>query len=99
MSGTVTHTDSTLIFTPDQALNPNTVYTATITSGAKNTIGIPLAGNYVWSFTTVAIVPTVISTDPLNNATGVAVEPLYETVPATGVEPCFKVNVDVVIVV
>jgi hypothetical protein len=30
----------------------STVYTATITTGAKNVAGTPLASNYVWSFTT-----------------------------------------------
>src|SRR5437016_2569350 len=51
-------------------------YTATITTGAKDLAGNALASSFVWSFTTGAaldITPlTVISTDPANGATGVA---------------------------
>lgn len=72
IAGAVTYSGNTASFTPTAALLLNTVYTVTITTGAKNTIGTPLAGNYVWSFSTgVLTAPTVISTDPANNATGV----------------------------
>jgi len=71
--GTVTYLGSTATFTPSVALNPNTIYTATITTGVKNVAGIPLSVKHVWAFTTSALLaPTVISTDPLNNASGVA---------------------------
>ena len=62
------------IFTPASNLLLNTLYTAMITTGAKDVAGNALANNYVWSFTTAAAVtsPTVISTDPVNAATGVA---------------------------
>jgi len=64
-------------FTPASNLAPNILYTATITSGAKNLTGIALANNYVWSFTTGAIAvitsPIIISTDPVNAATNVPV--------------------------
>jgi len=33
-------------------LPPSTVCTATVTTGAKDTTGIPLASNFVWTFTT-----------------------------------------------
>jgi hypothetical protein len=72
VAGTVTYSGSTATFTPSALLAANTVYTGTITTAAKNTAGTPLVNNYVWSFTTGALSgPTVIATDPLNNATGV----------------------------
>lgn len=73
IAGTVSYTDLTAFFTPSSPLAMNTVYTATITTGAKNTGGTALANTYVWTFTTGSLTaPTVISTDPANNATGVA---------------------------
>ena len=72
VTGTVTYsaTGSVASFTPTVALTYNTVYTATITTGATDTVGAPLAANYSWSFTTVTQ-PVVLSTVPLNAATGV----------------------------
>jgi len=72
--GAVSYAGTTVSFNPTMdALLPNTVYTATITTGAKNAAGTALASNYVWSFTTAAlVVPTVTSTDPLNDAIGVS---------------------------
>src|SRR5438309_2077497 len=40
--------------TPVSTLAPNTVYTATITIGARDLAGNALAANFVWSFTTAA---------------------------------------------
>ena len=72
VAGTVTYSGNTASFTPALPFSASTVYTATITTGAKNVAGVPLANNYVWTFTTGAsIAPTVISTDPANNATNV----------------------------
>jgi Ice-binding-like/Bacterial Ig-like domain len=79
--GTVTYSGNTAYFTPTISLLPGSVFTATITTGARNVAGTPLANNYVWTFTTgTAIAPAVISTDPADNATGVA---LNKTVTAT----------------
>jgi hypothetical protein len=41
-------------FTPSSNLALSTLYTATITTGAKDELGIALASNFVWSFTTAA---------------------------------------------
>jgi hypothetical protein len=71
VSGVVTYTGSTVTFTPTGNLLPGTVYTGTISTGALNSDGTPLQADYVWTFTTGTIPPTVISTDPINNATGV----------------------------
>ncbi len=70
--GVISYTGSTVSFTPSVPLAGNTLYTATITTDAKNLAGTPLANNYVWTFTTISTVPVVVSTDPANNATGVA---------------------------
>lgn len=70
-SSSITYSGTTVSFTPAANLLPGTLYTATITTGAKSAQGIPLASNYVWTFTT-ATVPTVILADPLNLATNVA---------------------------
>jgi uncharacterized repeat protein (TIGR02543 family) len=76
ISGFVSSSGTTARFTPVSNLSGNTVYTATITTGAKDLAGNALANNYTWSFTTAAAVvvtpPTVSSTDPVNAATGVA---------------------------
>lgn len=73
VTGTVTYnaTGSVASFTPSVALTYNTAYTATITTGVTDLTGDPLAANYTWSFTT-AVQPMVLSTVPLNGATGVA---------------------------
>ncbi|TRX01505.1 Ig-like domain-containing protein [Flavobacterium gawalongense] len=70
IAGVITYTGSTVSFTPTNPLTTNTVYTVTLTTGAKSLQGTPLATNYVWSFTTVPA-PTVTATDPLNNAIAV----------------------------
>jgi hypothetical protein len=75
--GTVTFSGVNAVFTPTNNLSPNTVYTATITTGARDLSGNALASDYVWSFTTGAgldtVKPTVVATVNANNATGVPV--------------------------
>jgi hypothetical protein len=58
--GTVSYLGNTASFNPTNSLVIGTVYTATITNGAKNTAGTPLAGDYVWQFTTINIPPAPI---------------------------------------
>lgn len=76
VSGTVTYAGMMALYTPSSNLIANTVYTATITTGAKDLAGNSISNNYVWSFTTglapVVVPPMVSSTDPLNVATNVA---------------------------
>ena len=52
VAGTVSYSSTTARFTPNANLLPNTVYTATITTGAKDVAGNGLATNYTWTFTT-----------------------------------------------
>jgi hypothetical protein len=50
--GAVTYSGTTATFTPTNTLAAGTVYTATMTTGAKSVNGNSLAANKVWSFTT-----------------------------------------------
>ena len=71
VTGVVTYAGSTATFTPTSALALNTLYTATITTGAQNLNGTALASNYVWTFTTATTActpPTIISVAPPNLA-------------------------------
>ena len=76
VTGTVTYSGVTAIFTPAVALAYSAVYTATITTGAMDVAGQPLPANYVWTFTTIAPAPAVVSTVPVNGATGVPITQL-----------------------
>ena len=76
VAGVVTYdaSSNTAIFTPSSALALSTLYTATITTGARDEVGVALANNFVWTFTTGSnpcIPPTVISVTPPNGAAGV----------------------------
>ncbi len=74
VTGVVSYAASTATFTPSSALVLNTLYTATITTGATDVFGNALAANFVWSFTTSTTpcaAPTVISVAPPNGATGI----------------------------
>ncbi len=73
VSGAVSYSGSTATFSPTTVLAYGSVYTATITTGAKNLGGTPLRANYVWSFTTVSAPPAVVSTVPVNGAVNVPV--------------------------
>ena len=67
VAGAVTYAGTTATFTPTNALAANTMYAATITTGAQDPSGAALAVNFLWSFTT-GTIPTVVSTNPLNGA-------------------------------
>lgn len=79
IAGTITYTDGTAFFTPTQALTPATIYTATITTGAKTATGTALESDYVWSFNTGGI-PAITFTDPANLEEEVALD---KTITAT----------------
>jgi hypothetical protein len=79
VTGAVTYVDASKLATltlPGTAnLPPRAVCTATVTTAAKNSAGIALASNFVWSFTTGLVAdttpPTVTATSSANGATGV----------------------------
>src|SRR5439155_11549006 len=76
VAATVSYTTVTLHDALPIYLAPNTVYTATLTTGARDLAGNALAADLVWSFTTGVIpdttAPAVSATVPANAATGVA---------------------------
>src|SRR5207245_2962446 len=76
VAGTVTYAGVTATFNPLNNLAPNTTYTTTITTGARDLAGNALATDFVWTFTTGATAdttrPTVSATVPVNAASGVA---------------------------
>lgn len=79
--GAITYSGNTVVFTPSGDFAPNTVYTATVTTGATSEAGIGMLNNYVWTFTTGVIsAPEVDSTDPANLATGVPLNKVISAV-------------------
>lgn len=64
VSGFVSYSATTAMFTPANNFSSNTTYTATITTGAKDLAGNAMANNHVWSFTTgTAMIVTQIPVD------------------------------------
>jgi parallel beta-helix repeat protein len=70
-TGTYSWNSATLTFTPNSALNYNTLYKVTIGTGAKDLENEFLAAAYSWQFTTVAAKtptpPTVIDKSPIGD--------------------------------
>ena len=75
IAGNIAYSGLTASFTPSASLAYNKTYSGTITTGVKDAAGNALASNYIFSFTTGAAPdltpPTVVSTSPASNATGV----------------------------
>jgi hypothetical protein len=63
IAGTVTYTGMTASFNPTNVLDPAVVYTATVTTGAKDLSGNALASNTIWSFTTSGSASTLAVVD------------------------------------
>lgn len=81
ITGTVTYSGTTALFTPSVPLTPNSTYSARIKTGAKDVMGNALQADYVWTFSTgMLIIPMVSNTDPLNNAINIT---LNKTITAT----------------
>jgi len=94
--GTVTNLGLISTFTPNSDLAFNTIYTATITTGAKSLAGIALATNYTWTYTTGdapdTTPPTVTSTDPATGETGVALNRNIAATFSEGMDPATITN-------
>ena len=89
IAGTLTYnnTNATMSFVPTTPLTSNTTYTGRIKATVKDLAGTPLQTDYVWTFSTgLVLSPTVISTDPANNAKNVFLN--------TDVEANFSVAMD-----
>src|SRR5207247_2757107 len=75
VTGTVTLSDLTAVFTPSSPLSAGETYTATVTTGVTDLAGNPLQSEFKWSFTVAPPLdttrPTVIATVPGNGATQV----------------------------
>src|ERR1700694_4484225 len=66
--------DTVATFTPTwSALNPNTSYTATVTTAAKNAAGVAMANPIQWTFTTNAVEITGQTPVPLGTAASFAI--------------------------
>lgn len=77
VSGSVAYIDRTAVFKPSQSLAANTSYTATVTANVMDLAGNSLTADSSWTFTTGAgsdaVVPTVVTTSPGTNESGVAI--------------------------
>ncbi|MDP2808098.1 MAG: ice-binding family protein [bacterium] len=93
VAGVCTWIGNELTYNPDNNLANNTTYTVTIGVGATDISGNPLASQYQWSFTTIAdlIPPTVISTNPAADSTGVSI---YSKITAVFSEAMDSVTID-----
>jgi hypothetical protein len=72
--------------------------TATVTSAAKSTTGIPLAANYVWTFTAAgsdATPPTVTLSSPIPGATGTCINKTLITTFSEAMDPLTITNATV----
>ncbi len=76
IAGSVTYSSAnrSATFTPSAALPSGVTCTATITTGAMDTQGVPLGSNFVWTFKTALIVdttrPGVVFTVPASTTPG-----------------------------
>jgi hypothetical protein len=74
INGVISASGTTATFTPNVNLTPNSSYKGKIKTTVKDVNGNFLQEDYVWTFTTGAIIlPSVILTDPLDNAENVAI--------------------------
>ena len=89
VAGTVACAGAVATFTPATDLAFNTLYTATVTTGAQDLAGTSLGANYVWLFRTIPAPtpPTVISTVPVNGATGVPINQALSAAFSVAMDP------------
>ncbi len=72
IAGVVTYAGVTATINPEAVLAPSTLYSASVTTGAKGLANNALSADYEWSFTTGAVLdalaPSVLSTNPADGA-------------------------------
>jgi hypothetical protein len=82
VTGTVTYTGTIGTFTPSADLEYSKVYTVKVSTGAKDLSNNSILADYTFTFTTIdapdVTLPMVNLTDPLNNATDIAVNKVVE---------------------
>ena len=77
LNGTIVYdaASNSASFAPERALTASTLYTATIKTTAQSVSGKVLAVDYIWSFTSGTTAdttaPTIVSTNPATDETGV----------------------------
>lgn len=77
LAGTISYAGETATFLPTTPLIPNTTYIAKISTAVKDLKGNALQTDYIWTFSTGAIVqPLVISTSPASDETAVLINKL-----------------------
>lgn len=75
VNGVISVSSNEVNFTPSSDLLPGTVYRVFLNKGVKNTFGVSLLQDTSWLFTTgVVIAPSVLSTNPINNAINIALD-------------------------
>lgn len=91
VAGTVSGVGATAVFSPTVSFASNTLYTATIKTGAKDLAGNALAADYGWNFTTSAvadtIAPTVSFTAPINGETFVPINRIIHAAFSEAMDP------------
>ncbi|WP_019556453.1 ice-binding family protein [Thiomicrorhabdus arctica] len=93
LTGTVSYdaASKTATFTADRPFTASRLHTATLSTAVKSATGQALAAAYVWSFTSGtaadAIAPTVVSTNPLDVAADVVINPRISATFSEAVHP------------
>ncbi len=91
IEGEVSYTGVTATFTPENNLDQNRLYTATIHTGVTDLTGNEMVENFVWAFTTRSalddIRPTVISTIPADEDIDIALNTKVSAVFSEAINP------------
>lgn len=88
VDGSISAAGNEAIFTPTVELLPQSDYTFYVQNSVKNTKGIRLFKDSIWSFKTgVLVAPTVSSTNPINNAVNIPLSQAITTVFSVPMDP------------
>lgn len=96
IAGTFEISGTNVTFTPDDDLDYDTIYTATIVSGdsgVKDLVGNPLSSDYTWSFTTCQDVPKPVAAN--NRILPGSADPVKIYIPEPSGGPGKKITVQV----